>query len=428
MARFKPYDLNQTKMIPLSYADQVVEGSFEFALNEIVEQHLDLSVFEGRYANDDTGCPLMTQRSCSRSSSTATTRGFFPAASPRTQVMTGISKIGGAMFGRGVNLSFQARTALAVNPIVREADWTVPTSVLAHMLEARGLPVLPELLAIEVAVGGALLPSGRLMGIFASLRHIEGQGELPPGHQDFPVGHPRMSSRQLRSSQEGPMLPLVLRDDPELWIDAAGAVHFVNTDDDYGYHTKAFDTFARYVEVFAFLRESLVWPPEHALPRVHRLFSPVLAAESLAEALGAWVVEEASGPTSRTWARDDLHIAELRIPGFVDGTHVGAPEASDILTAVASLDPRSADIEWQCPVSARSAAWTVAGLPPPTHTFKHQGSAVHAWGTVPHYDFEMKKRWAGALPSRARVVNDAESAVVENTRLHARELTLRVNR
>jgi hypothetical protein len=75
--------------------------------------------------------------------------------------MTGISKIGGAMFGRGVNLSFQARTALAVNPIVREADWTVPTSVLAHMLEARGLPVLPELLAIEVAVGGALLPSGR---------------------------------------------------------------------------------------------------------------------------------------------------------------------------------------------------------------------------------------------------------------------------
>lgn len=57
MARFKPYDLNQTKMIPLSYADQVVEGSFEFALNEIVEQHLDLSIFEGRYANDDTGRP-----------------------------------------------------------------------------------------------------------------------------------------------------------------------------------------------------------------------------------------------------------------------------------------------------------------------------------------------------------------------------------
>jgi len=55
MVRFKPYDLNQTKMIPLSYADQVLEGSFEYALNEIVEEHLDLSVFDHRYHNDATG-------------------------------------------------------------------------------------------------------------------------------------------------------------------------------------------------------------------------------------------------------------------------------------------------------------------------------------------------------------------------------------
>ena len=55
MARYKHYDLNQSKMIPLSYADQILEGSFEYALNEIVEEHLDLSVFEHRYRNDDTG-------------------------------------------------------------------------------------------------------------------------------------------------------------------------------------------------------------------------------------------------------------------------------------------------------------------------------------------------------------------------------------
>jgi len=55
MARYKHYDLNQSKMIPLSYADQVVEGSFEYALNEIVEDHLDLSVFDHRYHNDATG-------------------------------------------------------------------------------------------------------------------------------------------------------------------------------------------------------------------------------------------------------------------------------------------------------------------------------------------------------------------------------------
>ena len=55
MARYKPYDLKQDKLIPLSYADQILTGSFEHALNEIVEHHLDLSVFEQRYSNDDTG-------------------------------------------------------------------------------------------------------------------------------------------------------------------------------------------------------------------------------------------------------------------------------------------------------------------------------------------------------------------------------------
>jgi transposase len=57
MPRYKPYDLNQAKMIPLSYADQIVEGSFEHALNEIVEEHLDLTVFNHRYSNDETGRP-----------------------------------------------------------------------------------------------------------------------------------------------------------------------------------------------------------------------------------------------------------------------------------------------------------------------------------------------------------------------------------
>jgi hypothetical protein len=38
MARYKPYNLKQDKWIPLSYADQIVPGSFEYALNEIVEQ------------------------------------------------------------------------------------------------------------------------------------------------------------------------------------------------------------------------------------------------------------------------------------------------------------------------------------------------------------------------------------------------------
>jgi transposase len=44
-------------MIALAYADQLVEGSFEHALNELVEEHLELKPFEARYANDETGRP-----------------------------------------------------------------------------------------------------------------------------------------------------------------------------------------------------------------------------------------------------------------------------------------------------------------------------------------------------------------------------------
>lgn len=62
MARYKAYDLNQAKMIPLIYADQVVEGSFEYALNEIVEEHLDMSAFDKRYTNDETGRPAYDPR------------------------------------------------------------------------------------------------------------------------------------------------------------------------------------------------------------------------------------------------------------------------------------------------------------------------------------------------------------------------------
>jgi transposase len=55
MARYQPYDLDQGKFIPVSFRDQILPGSFEHALNEIVEQHIDLSPFEARYANDETG-------------------------------------------------------------------------------------------------------------------------------------------------------------------------------------------------------------------------------------------------------------------------------------------------------------------------------------------------------------------------------------
>jgi transposase len=55
MARYKDYDYKQTKLISVSFRDQILPGSFEYALNEIVDQHIDLTPFAKRYANDETG-------------------------------------------------------------------------------------------------------------------------------------------------------------------------------------------------------------------------------------------------------------------------------------------------------------------------------------------------------------------------------------
>lgn len=55
MARYQPYDVDQGQFIPVSFPDQILPGSFEYALNEIVEEHIDLAPFEARYTNEETG-------------------------------------------------------------------------------------------------------------------------------------------------------------------------------------------------------------------------------------------------------------------------------------------------------------------------------------------------------------------------------------
>jgi transposase len=55
MARYKPYDVHQDKFIPVSFRDQILPGSFEYSLNEIVDEHIDLAPFAARYTNDETG-------------------------------------------------------------------------------------------------------------------------------------------------------------------------------------------------------------------------------------------------------------------------------------------------------------------------------------------------------------------------------------
>ncbi len=57
MARYKPYDYGQMKLLPVSFERQILPGSFEYTLNKLIDKDIDLSVFEARYRNDETGAP-----------------------------------------------------------------------------------------------------------------------------------------------------------------------------------------------------------------------------------------------------------------------------------------------------------------------------------------------------------------------------------
>jgi transposase len=57
MARYKEYCYEQTKLIPLSFSRQILPGTFEYTLDHLIDNEFDLSIFERRYHNDETGAP-----------------------------------------------------------------------------------------------------------------------------------------------------------------------------------------------------------------------------------------------------------------------------------------------------------------------------------------------------------------------------------
>jgi hypothetical protein len=61
MPRLKPCSYEQMLMIPVDLKRQLQAGTFEFALNEIVDE-MDLSIFDGCFRNDETGATKQGKR------------------------------------------------------------------------------------------------------------------------------------------------------------------------------------------------------------------------------------------------------------------------------------------------------------------------------------------------------------------------------
>ena len=57
MPRYKDTCYAQDKLIPIAFSKQILPGTFEYTLNYLIDNVIDVSVFDGRYCNDETGAP-----------------------------------------------------------------------------------------------------------------------------------------------------------------------------------------------------------------------------------------------------------------------------------------------------------------------------------------------------------------------------------
>ena len=62
MARYKSYSYAQGKFIPVHFEKQIIPGTFEYSLNHLIDHELDLSIFDERYRNEETGASTYDPR------------------------------------------------------------------------------------------------------------------------------------------------------------------------------------------------------------------------------------------------------------------------------------------------------------------------------------------------------------------------------
>lgn len=55
MAKYKPYNYAQDMFIPVSLKEQLMPGSLEYAIHTLVDERMDMRLFDEKYRNNDTG-------------------------------------------------------------------------------------------------------------------------------------------------------------------------------------------------------------------------------------------------------------------------------------------------------------------------------------------------------------------------------------
>ena len=55
MPRYKEIERAQSLLVPVHYEDQLLPGTLEHAIDDIVDNYIDTTVFDDRYNNDENG-------------------------------------------------------------------------------------------------------------------------------------------------------------------------------------------------------------------------------------------------------------------------------------------------------------------------------------------------------------------------------------
>jgi transposase len=85
MARYKPIDRNP-RLLPVVLSEQIQPGTFEFALDHLVDNELDLSALDTRFRNDETRASAYDPRVMPKIVLLAYSRGLI--SSRRIHVLT----------------------------------------------------------------------------------------------------------------------------------------------------------------------------------------------------------------------------------------------------------------------------------------------------------------------------------------------------
>ncbi|MCY7319630.1 MAG: hypothetical protein LH617_13085 [Ramlibacter sp.] len=79
MPRYKPVHRDPL-LLPVVLAEQVQPGTFEFALDHLVDHELDLSALDARYCNDETGASASDNDSANKATSKGVIQGYAAQA------------------------------------------------------------------------------------------------------------------------------------------------------------------------------------------------------------------------------------------------------------------------------------------------------------------------------------------------------------